>query len=101
MAAEIGVRAQGEARPKPVNPAGRRRARRLRAALLWAVLALYALSIPWYRASGATPSRLFGLPDWVAVALACYLGVAILNALAWLLTEVPDRAEKRGADEAP
>jgi hypothetical protein len=41
----------------------------------------------------------FGLPDWVAVALGCYLAVAILNALAWLLTDIPERAETRGGDE--
>jgi hypothetical protein len=33
---------------------------------------------------------LFGLPDWVAVALGCYLAAAFCNALAWLLTDVPD-----------
>ena len=34
-----------------------------------------------------------GLPDWVAVALLCYAAVAVLNSLAWLLTDVPDRDE--------
>ena len=31
-----------------------------------------------------------GLPDWVAVALVCYAAAAVCNALAWLLTDVPD-----------
>ena len=33
---------------------------------------------------------LFGLPDWVAVALACYVAAAFLNAGAWLLTDLRD-----------
>jgi hypothetical protein len=63
---------------------------RLRSALLLLIGVLYAISIPWYRPSGAAPSLLFGLPDWVAVALGCYVAVAFLNAAAWLLTEIPD-----------
>jgi hypothetical protein len=63
------------------------------------VVLLFALSIPWYRSSGEATSLVFGLPDWVAVALGCYLAVAILNALAWLLTEIPERVETRGEDE--
>jgi cyanate permease len=72
-------------------------ARRLRAALLAAVVALYVVSIPWYRAAGAETSVWLGLPDWVAVALLCYAAVAVLNSLAWLLTDVPDRD---GRDES-
>ncbi len=68
-------------------------ARRLRAALLAAVVALYVVSIPWYRSAGAKTSVWLGLPDWVAVALLCYAAVAVLNSLAWLLTDVPDRDE--------
>ena len=49
---------------------------------------LFVLSIPWYREGGA-PGRLWlGLPDWVAVAIACYAGAAVLNSLAWSLTEL-------------
>jgi hypothetical protein len=51
---------------------------------------LFVVSIPWYRAPAESPPLLWGLPDWVAVALACYVGVAVLNAVAWALTEVPD-----------
>jgi hypothetical protein len=53
-------------------------------------LLLYAISIPWYRTGGAASSILWGLPDWVAVAIACYVGAAVLNAIAWLVTDVPD-----------
>ena len=61
--------------------------RRLRALLLLAVVALFVLSVPWYREADAAPARWLGLPDWVAVALACYAAAAVLNALAWLLTD--------------
>jgi hypothetical protein len=30
------------------------------------------------------------LPDWVLVAIVCYVFIALLNAIAWLLTDVPD-----------
>ena len=68
----------------------RPRAARLRSALLLAIVGLYVLSIPWYRTPGSAPSLLFGLPDWVAVALGCYVAAAVLNAAAWLLTDVSD-----------
>ena len=70
--------------------ARRGRRERLRRWLLAAIALLYALSIPWYRTTGAEPALILGLPDWVSVALGCYLGVALLNALAWLLTDVPE-----------
>ncbi len=77
----------------------RRRASRLRSALLLVIVLLYVLSIPWYRVPGSTPSLLFGLPDWVAVALGCYFGVALLNSVAWLLTDVPDADPSTGDGE--
>ena len=52
--------------------------------------ALYVLSVPWYRSAGEAPAVWFGLPDWVAVALACYGAVAVLNALAWWATDFRD-----------
>ena len=69
------------------EPRGRRR---LRGALFGLIALLYVLSVPWYRQTGAEVGMLFGLPDWVAVALGCYLAAAFCNALAWLLTDVPD-----------
>jgi hypothetical protein len=63
---------------------------RLRTGLLVAIALLYALSIPWYRPTGAESTLWLGMPDWVAVALACYVAAAVLNALAWLLTDVRD-----------
>ena len=68
----------------------------MRAFLFALIVALYVISIPWYRTTGEVPERLLGLPDWVAVALLCYVGVALLNAWAWLRTEVPD---VEGSDE--
>ncbi len=63
---------------------------RLRVGLLVGIAVLYACSIPWYRSSGGEASLWWGLPDWVAVALGCYVAVAVMNALAWLVTEIPD-----------
>jgi hypothetical protein len=61
---------------------------------------LYALSIPWYREAGARPETWGGLPDWVAVALGCYVAIAVLNAIAWLLTDVPDALPELPEDES-
>lgn len=58
--------------------------------LLAAIGLLYVVSIPWYRESGAESPTAFGFPDWVTVSIACYIAIAILNAIAWLLTDVPD-----------
>ena len=64
-------------------------ARPVRRCLLGLIGLLYAASIPWYRGAGPT-DRLLGLPDWVGVAVLCYAAVAVLNAAAWLITDVPD-----------
>jgi len=64
-------------------------ARLLRRVLIFLIALLYAVSIPWYRGD-APPERLFGLPDWVTVAILCYAGAAVLNSAAWLLTEIPE-----------
>ncbi len=71
---------------------------RLRVVLFILIGVLYAVSIPWYREPGAEAGRWLGLPDWVAVALVCYLTVAILNTLAWALTDMSDDTP-RGGDE--
>jgi hypothetical protein len=65
-------------------------ARRFRLALIAIIAVLYLISIPWYREVGEAPAIWLGLPDWVAVALGCYFAAAVLNAVAWLLTDVPD-----------
>jgi hypothetical protein len=65
----------------------------LRRGVLALIGLLYVVSVPWYRETGSPVDIVFGLPDWVAVALACYVGVAILNGVAWLLTEVRDPEE--------
>ena len=70
-------------------------ARPLRRVLLCLIGLLFAASIPWYRGD-APPARIFGLPDWVAIALLCYAAAAILNSAAWLLTDIPEPA---GDDE--
>lgn len=63
---------------------------RVRGALLLAIGVLYVISIPWYRPSGEPASLLLGFPDWVTVAVGCYALAAVLNAAAWLLTEIPE-----------
>lgn len=91
-------RVEGEARGTPPAPTGRRRP--VRTGLLVAIGVLYLASVPWYRETGGTIDIVFGLPDWVAVALGCYVGVAILNAVAWWLTDIPDVDEEfdRGSE---
>jgi hypothetical protein len=59
------------------------------------------LSIPWYRSGGEETGTLLGLPSWVGVAILCYLAAAILNAGAWLLTEIPDEPDDPDTGEAP
>ncbi len=67
---------------------------RVRRWLLAAIGLLYVVSIPWYRRGGEEPGQIAGVPDWVAVAIACYAAVAVLNALAWLLTDIPEDPER-------
>ena len=74
---------------------------RLRQALLLAIVLLYAVSIPWYRSSDAEPARWLGLPDWVAVAVLCYLAIAALNFVAWRITEIDDAPPRGGAGGPP
>jgi len=65
--------------------------RRVRAVLLAAIVVLFVVSVPWYRTGGGgVPAKWLGLPDWVAVALVCYVVAAVLNAVAWLLTDFDD-----------
>ncbi len=91
--------ARGAASPSRVGGAGARPSwrRRVRAGLLVAIGVLYVISVPWYRSGDGELRLLFGLPDWVAVAVLCYAGVALLNALAWLLAEVPEEPPREDA----
>ena len=75
------------------------RRQRARLALLGAIGVLYVVSVPWYRDDDAPLRVWFGLPDWVAVALGCYIGVAVLNAIAWWLTDIPEAEAQPGASD--
>lgn len=79
------------------------RARTLRIACYVVIALLYIASVPWYRDVDAPLVLWMGLPDWVAIAVLCYVGVAIVNAAAWVLTEVPDDVNDgaHGRDEVP
>jgi hypothetical protein len=81
----------------PLSEIARRRLRRL---LLFAIALLYIVSVPWYRTTGAVPDVVLGLPDWVTVALSCYVGVAVLNSIAWWLTDVPDETPRVDSGES-
>lgn len=70
-----------------------RRRSRLRLGLLALIVLLFILSVPWYRAETDELRLILGLPDWVAVAVGCYVLAACLNSVAWLWTEVDDEAE--------
>ena len=72
---------------------------RLRRLLLVLIVVLYVLSIPWYRADDQPLRVVAGLPDWVAVALGAYVAVALLNAMAWGLTDLPDEAPDEDAPQ--
>ena len=73
---------------------------RFRTALLVVIGLLYVVSIPWYRESGAESAIVVGFPDWVAVSIGCYFAIAVLNSIAWLLTDVSD-PDPPGLSEAP
>ena len=66
---------------------------RARTLLLVVIALLYVVSIPWYREAGSIPQIWWGLPDWVTVAVLCYLAVAVCNAGAWLLTDMPEEGD--------
>jgi hypothetical protein len=59
---------------------------------------LFVVSIPWYRDAEAVPEVWMGLPDWVAVAVCCYVSVAALNAVAWLLADVPEDPQEKAPE---
>jgi hypothetical protein len=77
---------------QPLDPLRQTR-KRVRRVLIALIGLLYVASVPWYRDPDAPLRIVFGLPDWVAVAVACYAVAACLNAVAWLLTEPQDAVE--------
>ncbi len=79
----------------------RRQRRFLHSGCMILIALLYIVSVPWYRDDGAPLRYWLGLPDWVAVALLCYVGVAIVNAVAWAATDVPDAADGSEEPKAP
>ena len=84
--------------PTPAPTPTENSRRRYKRVLYAAIGLLYLASVPWYRETGAVPVLWLGLPDWVAVALGCYFAIAVLNAIAWLLTDIPDEVQE-GSDE--
>ena len=73
--------------------------RRSRRAICLSLIALlYVMSVPWYRDTQAPLRVWLGLPDWVAVALLCYVGVAVINAMAWSLSDVSDVSDELEID---
>ncbi len=81
-----------------MKPAARRRV--VYVLCMIAIALLYVFSVPWYRDVDEPLTIWLGLPDWVAVALLCYVGVAILNGIAWSVVEVPDHPEDPDDGEA-
>lgn len=73
--------------------------RGLRRILLGVIVLLYAASIPWYRTAGVPSTQWLGLPDWVSVALLSYAAIAVLNAVAWMMTDIPDDVSRRPGSE--
>jgi hypothetical protein len=58
---------------------------------------LYVASVPWYRDPDEPLTLWLGMPDWVTVAVLCYAAVAVVNGIAWTLTDVPDSLEESDA----
>ena len=55
--------------------------------------------LPFKGAADAPVTLVLGLPNWVAVAIVCYVAVALLNAAAWLLADVRDEKPPPEAGE--
>ncbi|WP_062262881.1 hypothetical protein [Endozoicomonas arenosclerae] len=65
----------------------------LRTALQLLMLFLLILSVPWYRTPGTEPVIYLGMPDWVLIALTCYVVVIFINLLLWLSREDPQELD--------
>ena len=74
--------------------------RYLRRLAFAAIGLLYILSVPWYRSDDDAVAIVLGLPDWVAVALACYVTIAVLNGVAWWLGDVSDSLDDSKTPES-
>ncbi len=75
------------------------RSRRLHRVCMVVIALLYVFSVPWYREADEPLTLWLGMPDWVAVALLCYVAVAIVNGLAWSLADVPDEIDNSPGSE--
>ncbi len=73
---------------------------RVRRVLLGLIALLYVASVPWYRDADAPLRIVFGVPDWVAVAIGCYALAACLNAAAWRLSDASEETEAREGGRA-
>tara|TARA_B100000029_G_C16916558_1_gene719768 strand:+ start:151 stop:366 length:216 start_codon:yes stop_codon:yes gene_type:complete len=49
---------------------------------------LFIMAIPWFWDPNEKPEIIFGLPDWAAWSLLCFIGVAVLNAISWTFTDL-------------
>ena len=70
----------------------------IRRLALLGIALLYLLAVPWFREAGAEPRIVFGLPDWTAWTLLCFCGVAVLNAVAWSMTDLEEESDSSAAD---
>ena len=67
--------------------------------LFAAIGVLLLVALPWYREPGSTPQIWWGLPDWLAIAAMCFVGVAGLNAVAWWSADWDDSWRDDEPDE--
>ena len=65
----------------------------IRRSALIGIALLFLAAVPWFWGTTDTPEIVFGLPDWTAWALLCFVGVAVLNAVAWSFTNLDDDSE--------
>lgn len=79
----------------------RRQRRTVHSVCMVLIALLYVVSVPWCREQEAPLRIWLGMSDWVAIALLCYVGVAIVNAVAWVVTDVPDTVDESENSEPP
>ncbi len=59
------------------------------------IAVLLVIAFPWYREADRPPVFWWGLPDWLVVAVCCFVGIAILNAYAWWRADWDDTTPER------